>query len=561
MIAASLNRDPAADMCKRSAIGRFDDGHLTIFADARIDDRASLLAQLGILRPIDDAALILNAYRRWGADCAQHLIGDYAFVIVDRQSRRLFCARDHIGARPFFYALSEGFLHFASTVEAVVAACPALGELDDAYAATILVDNGFCSNNRTFFKEVRKLAPGHSLDIGPKTHIGTRFWPPRNIAPLKMRSDEEYVEAARSVFAVAVEDRLGSAERVAVHLSGGLDSSAVAATATQSLRLAGRDDPLGYAWHLRNPENPADDETLWTETARSALNLTAFAPSVEKDALVALLRSDWCLGPNAGNLIHEHAIQNHAHSRSVDLILSGWGGDETLSFNGRGYRAQLLTSGRWAELAKLSNGTGPAALARGIRNGLMEMQNPSKSKALQHKVETSYLAREFSASAGQIERPPFSYRSPQDAMASLIETGSLTVRLEDWAITGQRKGIQYAYPLLDRRVMEFALSLPGHLFLRKGSRRWIMREMLDPIIPGLIRHNTVKREPARAQAMAAIIHRAFMDCADLLEARSTAGHRDHYIDVKRLITDLRGSQETTMTNFSQKRRALQFLQF
>ena len=102
------------------------DAALVAVADARIDDRNTLCDTLGVPRTqraqIADVELILRAFTQWGADCPRHLLGDYAFCVWDAAKRTLFCARDHIGARPFYYAAANGRFVFASAVEAVLAA-------------------------------------------------------------------------------------------------------------------------------------------------------------------------------------------------------------------------------------------------------------------------------------------------------------------------------------------------------------------------------------------------------------------------------------------------------
>ncbi|MXO57607.1 asparagine synthetase B family protein [Pontixanthobacter gangjinensis] len=561
MITASLNRAPIGTAGDSRSIGGLQSGNLLIFADARIDDRASLLSQLSESRPDSDADLILGAYRKWGPNCIRHLTGDFAFVIIDQQAGSIFCGRDHIGARPLYYALGSDRMHFASNIDALIAADPSLNSIDPEFAAMALVDNTFASSDRTFHRRIRKLAPGHTLEVGPKRHQIERWWNPRDISPLTLHNEAEYVEAARSVFATAVEDRICAAERVAVHLSGGLDSSAVAATATRLLRQSRRAEPIGYAWHLRAADMPQDDESIVVEAARDALQIEAFAPVADKDSIVALLRADWSRGIDAGILISEGAIQDHAQQQSISLILSGWGGDEGLSFNGRGYHAQLLTSGDWRELSRVSNNPGVVALLKGIRNGLRELGKGVQSAGMKRRTKSSYLSPDYTSLIGQFKHAPISFRSPQHVMAGLIDTNHLASRLESWALSAQPKFIQYAYPLLDRRVMEFALSLPGHMFLRDGTRRWIMREMIDPAIPDIIRRNTQKAEPARVKAAIPHLHKAFHRCADLLEGQNGRGERDQYVDLKRLIADLRGPEEAVRANLSYKRRALQFLLF
>ena len=137
--------------------------------DARLDDRDALCVALGVAPPersaVDDHALILRAWRRWGRECPEHLLGDYAFALWDAGTRTLFCARDHIGCRPFYYAQTPQRLIFAGTVDAVLAVPDVSDALDEPMVAAYLTQIFVHTTARTFFKAVRMLPPGHSLTV------------------------------------------------------------------------------------------------------------------------------------------------------------------------------------------------------------------------------------------------------------------------------------------------------------------------------------------------------------------------------------------------------------
>ena len=202
--------------------GRRDDGEsplridhdasLVAVADARIDDRNALCDTLGVPRAqraqTADVELILHAFAKWGRDCPRHLLGDYAFCVWDTAKRALFCARDHIGARPFYYAAENGRFVFASAVEAVLAAPGVPDALDETMVATHL-GSAMVSDARTFFRAVRKLPPGHALTLEagrPFEPAGApkfeRHWFPEH-APLAPRaSDDTYAEQCLELITV-----------------------------------------------------------------------------------------------------------------------------------------------------------------------------------------------------------------------------------------------------------------------------------------------------------------------------------------------------------------------
>lgn len=149
---------------------RFDrEAGLALVADVRLDDRETLCAALGIPHPdradIADGVLLLRAYRRWGEECPSRLLGDYAFAAWNARTRTVFCARDHIGVRPFYYSQTPEGFGCASAVEAVLAAPFVSDALDETTAATFLTRTSPTTPTRMFFQAVRKLPPGHALTV------------------------------------------------------------------------------------------------------------------------------------------------------------------------------------------------------------------------------------------------------------------------------------------------------------------------------------------------------------------------------------------------------------
>ena len=217
---------------------------LAVTASARLDDREALCAARGIPHPerrgLSDGALILRAYRRWGFECPHHLLGDYAFAVWDAEHRTLFCARDHIGARPLYYCATANGIVFASDVNAVLAAPGVSDALDESATATWLACPHWQFGARTFFRAIQRLPPGHLLAVGSGPARVARWWRPENVPPVPAGDDDSVAEAFLDLYARAVEDRVRTPLPVGVHLSGGLDSSSVAVRAARALQRMGQ---------------------------------------------------------------------------------------------------------------------------------------------------------------------------------------------------------------------------------------------------------------------------------------------------------------------------------
>jgi asparagine synthase (glutamine-hydrolysing) len=216
------------------------DGRRWIVSDARVDGRSDLVAALCARGQMpageaSDAELILRAYCAWGDDCVVHLAGDFTFAIWDGIERRLFCARDHLGIKPFYYADLGRTLIFSNTLECIRQHPAVSRELNDAVVADFLLFGGNQGTETTTFRDVSRLAPAHSISWSTERTARRRYWTLPIDEPISFKRASDYTERFEELLRDAVSDRLRT-RRVAVFMSGGLDSTAIAAVAVGVLR-------------------------------------------------------------------------------------------------------------------------------------------------------------------------------------------------------------------------------------------------------------------------------------------------------------------------------------
>ena len=531
----------------------FDPGaSLTVVADVRLDDRPALCDTLDVPRHerdgVTDGALVLKAYLRWGQDCANHLLGDYAFAVWDAKTRTLFCARDHIGARPFYYAQTPGGFAFASAVESVLAAPGVADDFDELSVAEHLTGIALFSTTRTFFKAVGKLPPAHTLAVDcakdARAAAPVRHWHPEQAPRLPPATDEQYAEEFLALYSQAVADRLRGPDPIGVHVSGGLDSSSVAALAARELRGQGRPPPLAFSWQPglagRPPKPEHAKEYALVDAVAAKAGLQVRHCAMGSDDIVDLLRRDGAFPvAMAGN---EYAVQRAAAAQGIRVVLSGWGGDEGASFNGRGTLEAMLLRGQWMQLAKAcrARGTGPWRLLIDhvlplISPALMlELRRLRRGKPL--RARRGFADPAFKRRLRPRPEPAFRYSGPRTTQLRLLDLGHLCQRIESWAASGAPHGIEYRYPLLDRRVLEFAVGLPAEQFQRGGGSRLLMRRALREVLPAEVCWHTSKADPARVDAEQAAFREALAAIGEeLTTRRSTPLGRGHYVDVERLL--------------------------
>ena len=531
---------------------------LAVVADVRLDDRSALCAALGVPHAerggLDDRGLIARAWARWGRDCPNHLLGDYAFAVWDRRARILFCARDHVGVRPFYYAeTARGFV-FASAVEAVLAGPGVDDRLDEATVATWLVRRNLSTNTRTFFEQVRKLPPGHALEVaaGAPPRL-RRHWRPERAPRVRRASDGAYAEELLDLGARAVRDRLRGPDPVGAHLTGGLDSSTVAVLAARELRRAGRPPPLAYTWLPPRDRQPAaagapEYDVIDAVCAGEGLRLFHHCDFNLEDEL-AMLRRD---GVYPGRVFSpwEESVQRQAGEHGVRVLLSGMGGDEGVSFNGRGFCAQLLLSGRWLRLAAECRacGWGLRQVLEETARSLLHRRRLRLLRLLRRlrRRDEQYFPHPHPFTAPAFARRRLQWRMPRRQAVGarrtqllLLQSGHLSRSAERLAAAGAHCGIEYRYPLLDRRLLEFALGLPPEQFRRGKHGRWLMRHAAQSLLPSDCCWRLAKGDSHLflpipdnvARAMFLAVHRA-------LESGSASATRTRYVDMPRLLASL-----------------------
>ncbi|MEN8147744.1 MAG: asparagine synthase-related protein [Campylobacterota bacterium] len=216
------------------------DGKIYITCSARIDDRVHLVNKLGMKREINlkktpDSELILHAYKKWGEDCLDHLLGDFAFVIWDSRVKKLFCARDRFGTNQLYYTQVKNSFIVSNSLHCMKQHPLISDTLNDKAIAGFLLfgDHTWLDKSLTVLNDVYSLLPAHQLVFYNENINIQKYWDiPDNIPLLDYQNKNDYIEHFQEVFKTAVADRIRTPS-VAISMSGGIDSSSIAATVMQ----------------------------------------------------------------------------------------------------------------------------------------------------------------------------------------------------------------------------------------------------------------------------------------------------------------------------------------
>jgi asparagine synthase (glutamine-hydrolysing) len=313
-------------------------GSQWIVADARIDDRANLRQKLRdrgcpVADNISDAQLILHAYRVWDTACVEHLMGDFVFIIWDDTKQRLFCARDHFGIVPFYYARINKTLICSNTLNCIRLHPGVSAKLNQQAMGDFLLFGMNMAWDTTSFADIRRLPPAHTLTwTRGKLEIQPYWQLPRCLPLIRYRRKEDYVEHFAELFQQAVADRLRSAT-VTTHISGGMDSTSVAATAYQVLEERGK--PFEFHSFTMGDRSMMPEEDTYATTVAKHIGIPIHVLDVSGciSAIPPKYPETPIPEPAAGIPARNSQLELAKHcATKAPVVLTGFGGDPGLRF-------------------------------------------------------------------------------------------------------------------------------------------------------------------------------------------------------------------------------------
>ena len=470
------------------------DGDVWIVADARVDARDDLVRTLDArgrtgLNNANDAELILHAYGEWGEACVDHLLGDFAFAVWDRPRRRLFCARDQFGVKPFYYALRGNAIVFSNTLDCVRRHPLVSDRLNDLTIADFLLFYYNQNFDTTAFADIQRLPGGHTLTwTGGQPHV-RRYWTLPVYGELRYRRRSDYVDRFREVLHLAVRDRLRT-RRVGILMSGGLDSTAVAATAHQQLSASG--EPFTLRAHTVVYDRLIPDEE------RHYAGLAAGMIGLPIDYLVADDRAPY---ERSGDrdvrtpepidepflaMIVDHYRRVAAYGR---VALTGSDGDTLLDeLPARHFSALRRSCGltsllsAWAAYAWTIGARPPMGIRTTFRR--WTSRGPSPLQEFPDWINEEFAARLDLRSRWQNVKSPTlpAVTRPRAVWVLSSPQWSYLFESRDPGVTGVP--LELRHPLTDLRLVEYLLSIPASPWCMKKT---ILREAMRGLLPEPVR--------------------------------------------------------------------------
>lgn len=448
--------------------------------------------------------LVLESFRTFGTDCVEHLEGDYAFLIWNRHTRELFCARDFTGRRPLFLAEWSGGLVVATSLDSIAALPGFNPRINVGAVGADAAGLFFTLDDETCMHGVRSLRSGHTCTWRPGKPVrSARTWFPT----AGSGNDLSFADAARvlrDLIARAAVERTSRAGPTAVWMSGGRDSTAVFAAAkfatsecdkSRSLLPISRSHPAGDSGR----EDEAIEEvcSFWGVTPNwvDARSIPLFEGFRNRDRW----SSDSFSQPFEGLA---RALANTSRSLGADVALDGYGGDFLFQVS-RVYLSDLISRGKvgraigeWRAMDAGREGM-PGFVRYGIQplvpRWAKQSQTGRRLRGSMERTAPPWINSAFEREHSLADRFPAlgpdaqTGRTAVDREAQFYLTHQFFARVNAKMFAFAREqGVELRSPLLDSRVVRFALSRPSQERNNRGDSKRLLRASMRNLLPASV---------------------------------------------------------------------------
>jgi asparagine synthase (glutamine-hydrolysing) len=474
---------------------------LVITADARIDNRDELSVELDIedKEDVSDSYFILKAYERWGEKCPEYLLGDFAFAIWDENEEKLFCARDHIGVKPFYYYSDEDMFVFGTEIKALFCVPGVPREVNETRIALYLLRIRYFKSpyKFTFYENIFSIPPSYSVTIDEKGEKKIKYWELDEKSEIIMDSDEEYANKFQELFREAVKCRLRSVYPVGFQLSGGLDSSSVICMAKEILKEK-KDTHEINSFSFVFDDIPCDERYYIkkvTETKKITPNfvLSDVVGPMENMEKIVWHQEQPESDPYIALTCKLYEIMQ---DKNIRILLGGYGGDQVVSHGTNHFRdltIQLRFKTLLNELYSYSKNKNlnifrlflntvlfpimPEFIKKPIR--LHYHNNSSKISILNKEFAKRTKAEEY---LKELYSEPIKYNTAKKNHYKII-TKYNVLSLENINSSSSAFYIEVRHPFFDKRLVEFCYAVPTDVKFKFGWNRYILRIAMNNILP------------------------------------------------------------------------------
>lgn len=469
-------------------------------ASCRIDNREEIAKKVNISNPLEvsDHEYILAACTFYEQECVKHLIGDFSFVVWDKQKQTLFMAKDHLGIKPLFYTLQNENLFFSTDLNAFLKITNLNIKYSKSYLASLLFGSYLQTSvelQHTCYENIYRLKPAYFGIFYTNSLILNQYWKLQPQKQLKLGKDSDYYAQFFDLFKEAVSCRMRTNDAIGLELSGGLDSSCIACMAHE---ITGNNINNLHSYSLVQSVEGARvlvnfyDEEPFQEIVLKQIKLNrnnVFKNSTHPFSHF-LDEYEYGYKVHGGiskvNFTWQMPIYKLMQENKCSVKLSGFAGDELVTNIGNNWYFEafyqfdikliscLLISFKWESYKKILSYVYQRLF--GIRHDNESKNKEKDSNFLDKKCE--YLLHK--------KVHFFDIKSFQHYLISHICRPYTTLRFETENLHAMRFGTECRYPMSDIRLLEYVLSTPSNLHNPEKINRPFIREALKTILPKAI---------------------------------------------------------------------------
>lgn len=469
----------------------YDDGKLVVVYNGEIynylEIKEELIGSGYLFATHSDTEVILAAYKAWGHQCVNHFNGMWAFAVYDRIAGQIFCSRDRFGIKPFYYFVNNERFIFGSEIKQLLDFLPA-GLVNTDILMDYLVTGFSEHTGDTFFKGVQSLQGGHNIIVDLKENIFTlnRYYEINDDPSVLESGESESVESFLESFRYAVQLRLRSDVKVGSCLSGGIDSSGVAAMASDQYH-----NPFNQkfqAIHASTGEIKTDESNYAKLVADELpIDLVTIIPDTE-EFVAAIDDVFYAQEEPFGNpsVFMQYFVMKKASSLGCKVMLDGQGGDETLLGYARYYPAYLLS---------LPLHEAVSAFIQSISNSTLSFKKlagyffyfsfiPTRIGYLKNKFP--FIRKELMPDFRWVKKNIRCYISIRNLQIMELFHTQLPHLLRYEDKNSMANSVEARLPFLDYKLVEKALSINNRYKIKNGRTKYILRKAMEPYLPGVI---------------------------------------------------------------------------
>ena len=476
------------------------DGTLWITFNGEIYNYIELKKELGgKYQSNTDTEVILAAYEKWGTECVKKFNGIFAFAIWDKNKKLLFCARDHLGVKPFYYLQKNGAFYFGSEIKAILSVQQSTRP-NDAIIYDYLAYGHYHHTSQTFFKDIMQIPAGHTLILKNGNIQIENFWNPAEKA-IMAGNKQNTVEEFSNILTNAVKIQLRSDVPVGMQLSGGLDSSLVVSMANQ---VTGGQKNFRLFSFVYGQHKDIEKPYMEVLARKIGWDLEFFEILLSdmQNYMEPMVKSQDEPFPGLPTL-GLHILAEFSRKNKIPVILGGQGGDEM----GAGYEYYM-----GAFLLDITQTHGPNAAAAELAS-YGARHSFGKEEQINFLIRTvnAYLVGGTSQDGTTFTKPnvlsdnfikksaksrplfpaPFNSHLQNMQYRDIFHT-KLPRILHSADRAAMAYGVEQRVPLVDYRLVELGLGAPNSHKINGGIQRFFMRQAAQKILPSYVR-NAPKR--------------------------------------------------------------------